>query len=199
MNYQLITYPDMIGKSNYTLEQVKEIAKNYIKSYQNNKLKLRVKLDSFLYCPNLMFYYEAVWIVEIESKISKNIYSIFRTILISDKTGEICETFVNLSETSGNTILTLNEVITIATEYKNNLEQKYKYKFHYHVVINHISYDMCFKNKNNIYEPSWFIPIECEEMKIFSDPCHYLFVSDISGEIIAIMNNHGRMLALSEM
>ncbi|MDE6777073.1 MAG: hypothetical protein K2J25_03955, partial [Oscillospiraceae bacterium] len=62
-----------------------------------------------------------------------------------------------------------------------------------------ISYDMCFKNKNNIYEPSWFIPIECEEMKNFSDPCHYLFVSDISGEIIAIMNSHGRMLARSEM
>ena len=56
MSYKLIAYPDMIEKSNYTLEQIKEIAKNYIKNHQNNKLKLRLKLDSFLYCPNFMFY-----------------------------------------------------------------------------------------------------------------------------------------------
>ena len=36
-------------------------------------------------------------------------------------------------------------------------------------------------------------------MKIFSDPCHYLFVPDISVEIIAIMNSHGRVLEPLEM
>ncbi|MDE6005149.1 MAG: hypothetical protein K2G88_07155 [Oscillospiraceae bacterium] len=199
MSYKLIAYSDMIGKSNYVLEQLKIIAENYIKSYQNNKLKLSVKLDSVSYCPNFMFYDKAVWIVEIEEKILKNTYTIFNTILISDKTGKIYETFVNMSKTNGNTILNSNEIIAIANAYKNDLEQKQKFKFHYYVAINNISYDMCFKNKKNAYEPSWFVLIVCEEMKIFSDPCHYVFISDISGEIIAIMNHHGRMLDPSEI
>ncbi|MDE6657251.1 MAG: hypothetical protein K2J88_01565 [Oscillospiraceae bacterium] len=42
MSYKLIAYSDMIGKSNYILEQLKIIEENYIMSYQNNKLKLRL-------------------------------------------------------------------------------------------------------------------------------------------------------------
>lgn len=195
MNYKLIACHEMIGKSNYTINQIETIARIYIRNFENKTS--RIKKDSLLYCPNFMFFNEAVWIIEIEEKVLKNSYSVFNTILISDKNGNVYETCVDVSKTKGETILTQDEAINIAIEHKNRLEQKYKKK--YNICTASIRYDMCFKNKENEYEPIWFIPVECEEMKIFSDPCHYLFVSDVSGEIIAIMNCHGRMLASSEM
>lgn len=195
MNYKLIACHEMTGKSNYVLNQIETIAEIYIRNCKNHRL--RIKTDSVCYCPHFMFYNEAVWIIEIEEKVLKNSYFVFHTILISDKNGNVYETCVDVSKTKGETILTQDEAINIATEHKNCLEQKYKKK--YNICTASIRYDMCFKNKENEYEPIWFIPVACEEIKIFSDPCHYLFVSDVSGEIIAIMNCHGRILEPSEM
>ncbi|MDO5559673.1 MAG: hypothetical protein Q4F95_08760 [Oscillospiraceae bacterium] len=195
MNYNMLEYDKAIGICTYTVSQLNKICSLYIKKYRKlNNITLREKKDSPVFCTNLFYIGGPAWFIELEQRVADNKCEVTRTIIISDKNGQVFESCCNACNIQGNTILTKKDVLKITDEHIKYLHSCERKKLTYTVLADRITYEVCNKNSEGDYEPVWVVPVECEEEKWFSDPCHYLEISDLTGEIIHIMNCHGRYI-----
>lgn len=192
MIYNIQKYNCMNIKSNLSLEQLNKLCREHFKITSNTKTNVNIKInvDTLTYCSNLFYLNEPVWFIEIYKKVGKNKCFFFSNVIVSDNDGKVYDSCIPVSDIRGNTMLTLNEVVDIAEEYRKTIVEKYR--DNYKLCISSILYQIDYVNSSNDYEPVWIIPVESEKGKIFSDPCHYIYISDYFGEIISIMNCHGR-------
>lgn len=193
MFYDVEKYDCLNSESNYSLEQLENISKLYIKELNkksNSQIIAKIDLKTLGYCKNIFYFNEPVWFVDLLVKIGRKNYYFYKTIIISDKNGRVYDAILNPKELNSNVLLSLHEVMQIAEEYcKRNLEKRIGI---FRICKENVLYDICYKDSSGKSFPVWIIPIECENEKKFSDPNLYLHISDYSGTVISLINCHGR-------
>ena len=193
MFYEVSKYSNLNVKTKYSPEQVNELVKKYVEELNarnEKRITARLDVDTLEYCKELIYLDGPVWFADLIEKTGNKTYCFFKKILVSDKNGEITDAVIKPDKITDKTFLSVEDAYGIADDLLAKAVQKLNGE--YTICKDDVVFDISYRDSSDRYLSVWVIPAECKNEKNFSDPNIYIHISDYSGEIVSVMNCHGR-------